>query len=177
MRAQLGHLAAVSEGSRGLTIQVLPFASGAHAAAGTGPAVVLRFSQAPSLGVVQLASLSGGVFLEDEQDIALYVRALTQLRASALPRVSRPACRAFPGSALVRGPSAPARVRGGAACAPQPRPGPEAEATSVTFPHEDFFIRTSPADDDRPRSIPRPQATPAAVDPQRCSPDTPPGRR
>ena len=85
MRAQLGHLAAVSEDSRGVTIQVLPFASGAHAAAGTGPAAVLRFSQAPGLGVVQLASLSGGVFLDEEQDIAVYVRALMQLRASALP--------------------------------------------------------------------------------------------
>jgi transcriptional regulator with XRE-family HTH domain len=85
MRAQLGHLAAVSESSGGITIQVLPFASGAHAAAGTGPAAVLRFSQAPGLGVVQLASLSGGVFLEDELDIAVYVRALMQLRASALP--------------------------------------------------------------------------------------------
>lgn len=85
MRAQLGHLAAVSEDSRRITIQVLLFASGAHAAAGTGPAVVLRFSQPPGLGVVQLASLSGGVFLEEEQDIAIYVHALMQLRASALP--------------------------------------------------------------------------------------------
>ena len=83
---------------------------------------------------------------------------------------------AFPGSAPVRGPSAPARVTGGAACAPQPRPGPEMKAPSVTFPHEDPSIQTSPADDDRPRSIPRPQAAPAAVDPQRCSPDIP-GRR
>jgi hypothetical protein len=35
----------------------------------------------------------------------------------------------------VHGPSAPARARGGAACPPQPRPGPEAEAPSVTSPY------------------------------------------
>src|SRR6266568_748079 len=50
-------------------------------------------------------------------------------------------------------------------------PGPDLRRKSLlTFP-----IRTSPANDDRPRSIPRPQAAPAAGDAQRCSPHVPPG--
>jgi transcriptional regulator with XRE-family HTH domain len=84
MRGQAGHLAAVSAASTALTVQVLPFTSGAHAAAGTGPVTVLLLAQAPGLGVVHLAGLSGGVFLESQADVAGYSRMLTRLQASAL---------------------------------------------------------------------------------------------
>jgi transcriptional regulator with XRE-family HTH domain len=84
MRAQLARLAAASVGSAQVTVQVLPFAAGPHPAIGTGPATVLRFAQASGLGVVKLASLSGGVLLAGPGEVARYVRAFTELQAVAL---------------------------------------------------------------------------------------------
>jgi transcriptional regulator with XRE-family HTH domain len=84
LAAQLRHLVELSGDRPDLTIQVLPFAAGAHAAAGSGSLAILRFPDAPSLGVVYLEALSGGVYLESQADIARYVRAFALLRASAL---------------------------------------------------------------------------------------------
>ncbi len=84
MRAQLGRLAAFSENSAQVTIQVLPFAAGMHAGIGTGPAAVLGFGQAAGLGVVYLASLSGGVFLDGPDDVAHYAQTFMRLQVSAL---------------------------------------------------------------------------------------------
>jgi hypothetical protein len=88
MRPQLARLAGLaggagSTGSSGLSLQVLPFAAGAYAA-GVGSMAILRFSDTPGLGVIHLAALSGGVSLEDRDDLARYVRAFAQLRAAAL---------------------------------------------------------------------------------------------
>jgi len=87
MRPQLARLASlaggVGTGSSGLSLQVLPFAAGAYAA-GVGSMAILRFSDTPGLGVIHLAALSGGVSLEDRDDLARYVRAFAQLRAAAL---------------------------------------------------------------------------------------------
>ncbi|WP_300606018.1 helix-turn-helix transcriptional regulator [Trebonia sp.] len=85
MRAQLAHLAAISENNARVAVQVLPFAAGAHPGIGTGPAVVLGFAQASGLGVVKLASLSGGILLDWQRDVERYVRAFTELQAVALP--------------------------------------------------------------------------------------------
>lgn len=67
-----------------VALRVLPFAAGAHAAAGTGPVTLLRFAEAPEIGVVHLAALSGGVSLESREEIARYLRTFTQLGAAAL---------------------------------------------------------------------------------------------
>jgi transcriptional regulator with XRE-family HTH domain len=67
-----------------ISLQVLPFAVGAHAAAGCGPVTVLRFAQSPGLGVVHLSGLSGGVSLEDRAEVARYLRTFAQLRSDAL---------------------------------------------------------------------------------------------
>jgi transcriptional regulator with XRE-family HTH domain len=94
MRAQLRRLADAAGGTAGITIQVLPFTAGAHAAAGSGSLTILRFADAPSLGVICLAALSGGVCLEGQEEVARYVRAFTQLRAAALtPAASARMCR------------------------------------------------------------------------------------
>jgi transcriptional regulator with XRE-family HTH domain len=101
MRRQLGWLAEVAEAGLVLTLpdgdevragararvslQVLPFAVGAHAAAGCGPMTVLRFAQTQTLGVVHLSGLSGGVSLEDREEVARYLRTFGQLRSAALP--------------------------------------------------------------------------------------------
>ena len=97
MRPQLARLAslAAAAGAAGATgapgpgvsLRVLPFEAGAHAAAGCGSMAILRFADTPGLGVIHLAALSGGgagVGLEDAEDVARYVRAFAQLRAAAL---------------------------------------------------------------------------------------------
>jgi transcriptional regulator with XRE-family HTH domain len=85
MRPQLARLAGLAEGSAGpVSLQVLPFAAGAHAASGYGPMSILRFTDTPSLGVVHLAALSGGVSLEGQDDVARHIRAFGSLRAAAL---------------------------------------------------------------------------------------------
>jgi transcriptional regulator with XRE-family HTH domain len=75
----------VGAGARArVSLQVLPFAVGAHAAAGCGPMTVLRFAQSQGLGVVHLSGLSGGVSLEDRAEVARYARTFGQLRSDAL---------------------------------------------------------------------------------------------
>jgi len=85
MRAQLRRLATTADrgADAGITLRVLPFAAGAHAAAGCGMSV-LRFAGAPGIGVVHLGGLSGGVSLDGAQDLERYLRAFAQLRLAAL---------------------------------------------------------------------------------------------
>jgi transcriptional regulator with XRE-family HTH domain len=84
LAGQIRHLVQLSEDLPDLTLQVLPFSAGAHAAAGSASLTILRFSDAPSLGVVYVEALSGGVYLESQADVARYIRAFALLRASAL---------------------------------------------------------------------------------------------
>jgi transcriptional regulator with XRE-family HTH domain len=84
MRAQLSSLADVSSKFPEVSIRVLPFARGAHVAGGTGSFTVLRYAEASDLGVVHLAGISGGAFLEEQQDVMAYVSAFEQLEVSAL---------------------------------------------------------------------------------------------
>jgi transcriptional regulator with XRE-family HTH domain len=84
LAGQIRHLIQLGIDFPAITIQVLPFSAGAHAAVGSGSLAILRFPDAPSLGVVYLEALSGGVYLESQADVARYVRAFTLLRAAAL---------------------------------------------------------------------------------------------
>jgi transcriptional regulator with XRE-family HTH domain len=84
MRAQLARLADLSDTYPQITIQVLPFGSGAHPAVGSGPLSILRFADAPSLGVVHLPGPCGGICLDSQPDIASHARTFTLLKASAL---------------------------------------------------------------------------------------------
>jgi transcriptional regulator with XRE-family HTH domain len=84
LAGQISHLVKLKTEYPAITIQVLPFSAGAHAAAGGGSLVIMRFRDAPNLGVVYLDALSGGVYLESQADVARYVRAFALLRASAL---------------------------------------------------------------------------------------------
>jgi len=70
-------------GQAALTVQVLPFSCGAHAASGAGPVAVLEL--AGSLGAVHLGGLSGGVCLEDPAAVARHAGLFRHLRAAALP--------------------------------------------------------------------------------------------
>ena len=84
MRAQLGHIAAVGAGHPKVTVQVLPFTAGAHAAISSGPMTVLGLTPMPGLGVVRLPYLPSGVVLDDQEDVACYYRVFLQLQALSL---------------------------------------------------------------------------------------------
>jgi transcriptional regulator with XRE-family HTH domain len=83
MDEQLGLLARVSGDSGMVTVQVLPFTTGAHAAAAIGSFAVLRYSEAPGLGVVHVGGATGGTCLEAPADLAAHARVFEQLRTFA----------------------------------------------------------------------------------------------
>jgi transcriptional regulator with XRE-family HTH domain len=87
MRAQLGYLIETSNNRSNVTLQVLPFAAGAHAAT-SGPFVIMKFPEAPDLGVVYLEGQTGGVYLETADEVARYTLVCEHLRASALSTVA-----------------------------------------------------------------------------------------
>jgi transcriptional regulator with XRE-family HTH domain len=66
------------------SLRVLPFTAGAQAAAGCGSMTLLQFAETPEIGVVHLAALSGGVSLDDREEVSRYLRAFAQLRSAAL---------------------------------------------------------------------------------------------
>jgi transcriptional regulator with XRE-family HTH domain len=84
MNAQLDQLAAFAEDLPQVTVQVLPFSHGAHAAIGAGPLAVLELAGSQSLGVVHLGGLSGGIYLQDPAAVADHDRLFRHLRATAL---------------------------------------------------------------------------------------------
>jgi transcriptional regulator with XRE-family HTH domain len=99
MREQLSRLASLAEtgfadglpdsdapaGERSrISLRVLPFAAGAHAAAGCGSMTLLRFAESPEIGVIHLPALSGGISLEGREEVARYLRTFAQLRSAAL---------------------------------------------------------------------------------------------
>ncbi|HEY5833991.1 helix-turn-helix domain-containing protein [Streptomyces sp.] len=81
MRGQLDHLLSSAE-TPNVTLQILPFATGAHASA-MGSFVVLGGAE-PSLDVVYLDIHTGAVFMEKEEELDIYRRAFDYLRAQAL---------------------------------------------------------------------------------------------
>lgn len=85
VRAQLDQLLALAGNDHPeITVQVLPFASGAHPAAGSGSFSILRFAGAPSLGVVHLVGPASGICLVSTEEVTPYLRAFQQLQATAL---------------------------------------------------------------------------------------------
>jgi transcriptional regulator with XRE-family HTH domain len=84
MSEQLSALIRAAEDSGAVTVQVLPFDAGAHAAAGEGSLAILQFDQAPDLGLVHLGGIGGGVCLEAQNDLGSFTRAFERLRGCAL---------------------------------------------------------------------------------------------
>jgi transcriptional regulator with XRE-family HTH domain len=84
MEEQLSQLADVSGDSGLITIQILPFEAGAHAAAAIGSFAILQYHEAPGLGVVHMDGATGGVCLESAADLTAHARVFEQLRALAL---------------------------------------------------------------------------------------------
>ncbi|GGV31597.1 transcriptional regulator [Streptomyces longisporoflavus] len=81
MREQLRHLLELAE-SPHVTVQILPFSTGAHAAA-VGSFVLLR-GQSQDLDVVYVDLLGGGLFMEKPKELERYKSAFDYLRAQAL---------------------------------------------------------------------------------------------
>jgi transcriptional regulator with XRE-family HTH domain len=81
MNAQLRHLLTMSELPH-ITVQVLPFSTGAHAAA-VGSFLILG-GPSPDLDVVYVDIIGGGLFMEKPQELERYRLAFQYLRAQAL---------------------------------------------------------------------------------------------
>ncbi|MGW7687301.1 helix-turn-helix domain-containing protein [Streptomyces asiaticus] len=85
VREQLDHLLRANE-SPGITLQVLPFAKGAHSAA-MGSFVILGGAE-PSLDVVYVDIHVGSLFMEKDEELERYRVAFDYLRAQALDMAS-----------------------------------------------------------------------------------------
>ncbi len=85
MRAQLSHLTEMAR-LRHVTIQVVPFDRGGHAAAG-GSFTVLRFSEQEVPDVVYLEQLTSALYLDKHEDVDHYMEVMNQLSTEALTPV------------------------------------------------------------------------------------------
>jgi transcriptional regulator with XRE-family HTH domain len=82
MRRQLEHLVSMAA-KPGVTMQVLPFASGAHAGHG-GPFSILEFPNRTDSEVAYVESVAGYLYLEKDREVRTRVEAFDRLRAAAL---------------------------------------------------------------------------------------------
>jgi hypothetical protein len=85
MRAQMNRLIEVAE-LRQVTIQVVPFRRGAHAAAG-GSFTVLRFGEADLPDVVYIEQLTSALYLDKREDVEHYLEVMNHLSTEALTPV------------------------------------------------------------------------------------------
>ena len=83
MRQQLDHLLEMTERPN-VTVQVLPFAFGAHAGM-EGSFAILSYDGEVDPDVVFTENAAGGLFLEKEEDLRRYHLIFDHLQASALP--------------------------------------------------------------------------------------------
>jgi transcriptional regulator with XRE-family HTH domain len=92
MRDQLEHILEMSELTN-VTVQVLPFSAGSHAAAG-GPFTLLRFAEADLPDVVYLEQLNSAVYVDKRADVEDYLGVIEQVSVQAMtPAESRAAIR------------------------------------------------------------------------------------
>ena len=83
MRAQIQHLIKLAELPH-VTIQVMPFSAGGHAAAG-GPVTILRFPENELPDVVYLEQLTSALYPDREADIEGYWHVMNRLVVEAEP--------------------------------------------------------------------------------------------
>ncbi len=83
MRLQLQHLIKVSA-EPNITVQVLPFASGGHAAEG-GPVTILRFAEPELPDVVYLEQLAGALYPDRNAEVVRYRDVMNRLGVQAEP--------------------------------------------------------------------------------------------
>ena len=83
MRHQLAHLL-VAAGLPGVTLQVLPFDTGAHAGH-DGPFSIVEFHDRSDSEVVYVESTAGPIYLEKDREVRASAEVFDRLRAAALP--------------------------------------------------------------------------------------------
>ncbi len=88
MREQLQHLIEVTS-MRNVTLQVIPFYSGGHAAAG-GPFSILRFAEPDLPDVVYLEQLTSALYLDKRDEVDHYLAVMERLCLEAEPAASTP---------------------------------------------------------------------------------------
>jgi hypothetical protein len=81
MRAQLEHLLQMTA-LPNVTLQVLPFRVGSHAAAG-GPFTILRFAERDLPDVVYLEQLNSAVYLDKRPDVEDYLGVMERVSVQA----------------------------------------------------------------------------------------------
>jgi hypothetical protein len=86
MRGQIDHLVEALD-LPNVTVQIVPFSVGGHAAAG-GPFSILRFSQQDLPDVVYMEQLTSAVYLEKREEVDSYLEVMERLCIEAEP-VSR----------------------------------------------------------------------------------------
>jgi transcriptional regulator with XRE-family HTH domain len=86
MRRQLLHLLNAAERPN-VTIQVIPFSVGAHAAAG-GPFSILRFAERDLSDVVYLEQLTSALYLDKREIVDHYMAVMDRLCLEAAPAAS-----------------------------------------------------------------------------------------
>jgi transcriptional regulator with XRE-family HTH domain len=82
MHAQLNRLIEVAELPH-VTVQVVPFGHGGHAAAG-GSFTVLRFGEADLPDIVYIEQLTSALYLDNRNDVEHYMEVMDRLSAEAL---------------------------------------------------------------------------------------------
>jgi transcriptional regulator with XRE-family HTH domain len=82
MRAQLAHLVEVASLPQ-ITLQVVPFARGGHAAAG-GSFTILRFAEPEVADIVYIEQLTSALYLDSREDVDHYLEVMNELSTEAL---------------------------------------------------------------------------------------------
>jgi hypothetical protein len=88
MAAQVAHLADIAK-LQNVRIQVMPFASGGHAAAG-GPFSILRFPEPDLSDVVYIEQMTSALYLDKPEDVDYYALMMEQLCVQAEPPARTP---------------------------------------------------------------------------------------
>jgi transcriptional regulator with XRE-family HTH domain len=81
MRAQLEHLLQITD-LPNVTLQIVPFRAGPHAAAG-GPFTILRFFEQDVPDVVYLEQLNSALYLDHSDDVIAYMTVMDQVCVQA----------------------------------------------------------------------------------------------
>jgi transcriptional regulator with XRE-family HTH domain len=81
MRAQIAHLCEVSE-LPNVTLQVVPYSSGGHAAAG-GAFTILRFAEPDLPDIIYLEQLTSALYLDKRADVDHYLAVMERLCVQA----------------------------------------------------------------------------------------------
>ncbi|RBQ17413.1 transcriptional regulator [Spongiactinospora rosea] len=88
MRAQVRHLMEAAELPH-VTIQILPFSAGGHAASG-GPVTILRLPERDLPDVVYLEQLASATYPDRPADVSHYTHVMNRLATEAAPAVETP---------------------------------------------------------------------------------------